>query len=137
MSQEQRTYPLIDNAQAEIFAANGRPLSEITVDAVMEDELTGMDLRISEQTLKQQAQVAKEAGYGQLAANLTRASELTEVPNDELLRMYEALRPNRATYEILQALAQTLESKYKAPMNAKMVREAAEVYKERGLLLKD
>ena len=137
MSHQSPSYPLIDDAQARIVTANQRPLSEITIDAVMEDQLSNNDLRISAETVRQQAHIAKQSGYTQLAANLTRASELIEVPNEELLRMYDALRPRRATYGILQALAQTLEQKYHAPMNAKMVREAADVYRERNLLLKE
>ena len=137
MSHQSPTYPLIDDAQARIVTANDRLLSEITLDAVMEEQLSNNDLRISAETLQQQAAIAKQSGYTQLAANLIRASELIDVPNDELLRMYDALRPRRATYDILQALAQTLDQKYHAPMNAKMVREAADVYRERDLLLKD
>jgi propanediol dehydratase small subunit len=51
--------------------------------------------------------------------------------------MYDALRPHRATYDILQALAQTLAQKYDAPLNAQFVREAADVYRQRGLLRKE
>ncbi len=137
MSEQKPTYPLVDDERIEIRAASRRPLAEITVEAAVAGDLTAMDLRISAGTLRQQAQIAEEAGYAQLAANLRRASELIDVPNDELLRMYEALRPRRVTYEILQALARTLEEKYQAPLNAQMVREAAEVYRARGLLRKD
>jgi len=63
-----------------------------------------------------------------------RAAELTVVPNEELLQMYDLLRPSRATWEQLMWLADRLEQKYHAPANARLVREAAEVYKSRNLL---
>ncbi len=135
MSDKTITYPLIDD-DVTILAASKRPLSQITVEAVMQDELTTMDLRISSETLRQQAAIAEQSGYSQLAENLRRASELIDVPNDELLRMYDALRPHRATYDILQALAQPLAPKCNAPLHAQFVREAADVYRQRGLLRK-
>ena len=125
-------YPLMDHA-ADLRAASGRPLDQVTLDAV--DDLSITDVQISAETLRAQATIAREAGYRQLAENLTRAAELTAVPNAELLRMYELLRPGRATYHELSALADQLESHYNAPENARLVREAAAVYQARGLLL--
>ncbi len=92
-------------------------------------------LRIQPETLHRQAEIAREAGYDRLAANLSRAAELARVPNEELLRMYEALRPGRSTYSQLISLAETLEREYSAPLTAQFVREAAEAYRKRALLL--
>jgi propanediol dehydratase small subunit len=111
---------------------SGRPLSEVTLDAL--DDLSIADVQISPATLRAQAEIARQAGFRQLATNLTRAAELTAVPNAELLRMYELLRPQRASQAELLALADELEHHYKAVENAQMVREAAEVYQARGLL---
>jgi propanediol dehydratase small subunit len=124
-------YPLIDHAD-DLRAASGRPIDEITIEAA--DELTIADVQISPAALRAQAEIARQAGYRQLAGNLLRAAELTAVPNAELLRMYEQLRPGRASYDELAALAETLEAGYAAPENARLVREAAEVYRGRGLL---
>jgi propanediol dehydratase small subunit len=126
-------YPLIEHAADRLRAASGRPLAEITLEAAAE-ELSIADLQISAETLRVQATIARQAGYSQLAANLTRAAELTAVPNAELLRMYDLLRPGRASYDELIALADTLEKQYDAAENASLVREAASVYKSRGLL---
>jgi propanediol dehydratase small subunit len=63
-----------------------------------------------------------------------RAAELTAVPNDEVLQMYETLRPRRASYAELQELADRLEQVHNARENAALVREAAEVYRARNLL---
>jgi propanediol dehydratase small subunit len=124
-------YPLIDQA-ADLHAMSGRPLSEVTLEAL--EDLSIADVQISPATLRAQAEIARQAGFRQLAVNLTRAAELTDVPNAELLRMYELLRPQRASHAELLALADTLEQRYSAVENATMVREAAEVYRARGLL---
>ena len=126
-----KLYPLIDHA-ADLLAVSGRPLSEVTLDAL--DELSIADVQISPATLRAQAEIAHQAGFRQLATNLARAAELTAVPNAELLRMYEMLRPQRASHAELLALADELERRYQAVENAQMVREAAEVYQARGLL---
>src|SRR5215217_94007 len=128
------TYPLIDHTD-ELRAVSGRPLNEVTLDAL--DELSIADVQISPATLRAQAAIAREAGFRQLATNLARAAELTAVPNAELLRMYELLRPQRATRAELLALADDLEERYEAVENARMVREAAEVYRARGLLKRE
>lgn len=132
----QPNYPLMDHAGDALRAANGRPLVEITLEAAQKGELSAGDLRISAETLHAQAEIARQAGYTQLAANLTRAAELTTVPNEELLKMYELLRPRRCTFEELLELAGTLEKTYHAPENARLVRQAAAVYQARGLLRK-
>ena len=45
------------------------------------------------------------------------------------------LRPNRATRQQLDELADTLEGTYQAALCAKLVREAAAIYEKRGILL--
>jgi propanediol dehydratase small subunit len=127
-------YPLMGHAADDLKALSGRPLSEVTLDAVAEGALSTDDMRIQAETLRLQAQVAEQAGYTQLAANLRRAAELTAVPNEEVLKIYDLLRPARASYEQLIQLAQYLEQTYQAAETGKFVREAAEIYKQRNLL---
>jgi len=95
------------------------------------------DFQISPSTLRAQAGTAQHAGYTQLAENLRRAAELTAVPNDELLRMYELLRPGRSTHAELSAMADTLERDYNATQTAAFVREAVVVYLQRGLFRRE
>ena len=128
------TYPLRDNAADELRTFSERPLSDITAEAIARGELSGDDLRTHADALRLQARIAQDAGYPQLAGNLSRAAELTSVPNDELLKVYELLRPDRATHEELTRLADYLESTYGATENAAFIREAAETYRERNLL---
>lgn len=127
-------YPLRDCHADELITHSGRPLSDVTADAIAAGELTGDDLRTHGDTLRQQAQIARRGGYPQLAANLERAAELTDVPNEELLKIYELLRPERASYDELVRLADYLEETYGAAENAAFIRDAAKVYRERNLL---
>lgn len=134
MSEVDPRYPLFDNVLDQLRTASGRPLAEITAEAAAQGQLSMADLQISAATLRAQAQVARAAGYPQLAENLTRAAELTAVPNAEVLRMYNLLRPGRASAAELAALAAGLESDYHAPECARLAREAAVVYETRKLL---
>jgi propanediol dehydratase small subunit len=116
---------------------SGRTLDELTIDAVLAGKLTVADFRISDETLRRQADSAEAAGYRQLAENLRRAAELTRLSNQEVLDVYDALRPGRATYDQLIALAERLEGKHQATLTAALVREAAEVYLKRGIIKAD
>jgi propanediol dehydratase small subunit len=113
--------------------ASGRDPDEITLEAVRSGSVDIADVRIHPDTLEHQAQVAERHGNPQLAENFRRAAELTTVPDEEVLALYEALRPHRSTSADLQAHAQRLEAAG-AVRNAALFREAAEVYGRRGLL---
>ncbi len=127
-------YPLMDQPD-QLQAASGTAATKITLDNL--EDLNADDLQISAETLQAQAQVAADAGYTQLAGNLSRAAELTAVPNEELLKMYDLLRPGRASFDTLIALAERLETVYDAPINGQFIREAANVYRQRGLLRRE
>lgn len=127
-------YPLRQNAADDLKTFTGRPLADITSDALRDGELTADDLRTHGDTLRLQAQISEDAGYPQLAGNLRRAAELTLVPNEEVIKIYEMLRPDRSSWDDLNRLADYLENTYDATENAKFIREAAAVYKERGIL---
>lgn len=118
-------------------SASGKTAGEIGPAALAAGELSIDDLQIDAATLRAQADIAQAAGYPQLADNLRRAAELTAVPNDALLRMYERLRPGRATHAELLALARTLEDEHTAPLTAALVREAAANYLRQGLCAHD
>ena len=122
-------YPLREHAADKLQAASGRSLAAITPDTI--DDLQIDDLKISAATLREQAEVAQRSGYVQLAANLVRAAELTAVPNDAVLGMYEKLRPGRSSEAELLALAAQLEQDFHATHTAALVREAATQNKER------
>ena len=120
--------------QENIRTASGRTLDELTMEAVLAGRLKTDDFRISDETLRQQADAAEAAGYGQLAENLRRAAELTRISNEQVFEIYDKLRPGRATHGELVALADQLEKELEAPLIAGLVREAAEIYLERDLV---
>ncbi len=112
---------------------SGRRLEDLTLDAVIRQELTEADFRISAERLQHQAQVARAAGYTQLSENLERAAELTHLSNEEVLAIYSKLRPGRASYAELRALGERLEKAMGAPHTAQLLYEAAEAYRSRGI----
>jgi propanediol dehydratase small subunit len=117
---------------AEIQALSGKPVENLTVEAVRTGEIGVADLRIHPDTLERQAVVAEKHGNPQMAENLRRAAELTRLADDEVLAIYEALRPGRSTPAELTALAASLAERGLLRCAA-LVTEAADVYARRGL----
>jgi len=115
-----------------IRALSGTPVERLTVEAVRAGEVGVADLRIHPDTLERQAVVAQEHSNPQLADNLRRAAELTRLPDEEVLAIYEALRPGRSTAAQLTGLAESLAAR-DLPRCAALVAEAADVYARRGL----
>jgi propanediol dehydratase small subunit len=116
----------------EIRALSGKAVESLTLEAVRAGEVGVADLRIHPGTLERQAVVAEEHGNPQLAENLRRAAELTRLPDEEVLAVYEALRPGRSTPAQLTALAASLAAHGLARCAA-LLTEAADVYARRGL----
>src|SRR5665213_430685 len=98
-------YPLAEHAADRLHSRTGVAFDDITLEAIRKGEIDSNDLTIDRETLLLQAAVAEQAGYRQLGENLRRAAELVEIPNERLLRIYEMLRPRRAGYGELMALA--------------------------------
>lgn len=126
-------YPLGLRRPDLVTTPSALPLAEITLDAARSGLLRPDDARATPATLRRQAEVARAAGRRQLADTLVRAAELVAVPDDELLEIYTALRPGRSTALELEAWAVRLDE-LGATATGRFVREAAEVYAERGLL---
>jgi propanediol dehydratase small subunit len=114
---------------------SGTDADEISVDTIRRGDVTLDDVRIHPQTLEHQARVAEQNGNPQLAANFLRAAELTGLPDEEIMKLYEALRPQRSTVEELRSIADDLTSRG-APRNAELFTQAADVYQRRGLIKK-
>ena len=129
-------YPLAENMADKIKTPTGKPFTSLSYDKVLTGELTSEDMRISPETLEMQAQVAESVNREAFAGNLRRAAELIAVPDDRLLEIYNALRPYRSTKQELLDIASELDQKYGAKTAAGLVREAAEVYEQRGRLKK-
>lgn len=128
-------YPLSQNMPPEqIKSKTGKSLKDINITNILDGKITADDIKISKETLLMQGEIAEEAGRPQLKANFVRASELIEVPDKELLTIYEKLRPNRSTKSELLEIAKRLKEKYGANHCCKLVLDAMEVYEKRGLL---
>jgi propanediol dehydratase small subunit len=128
-------YPLSQNMPPEqIKSLTGKSLNDISIDNIMEGKITSEDIKISKETLLMQGEIAEESGRPQLKQNFVRASELINVPDKELLEIYEKLRPNRSTKEELLEIAERLKDKYGAVTCADIVLEAAAVYEKRRIL---
>lgn len=131
-----RDYPLGTRRPDLVTTPGGIPLADLTLAAVREGTLEAEEMRATPETLRRQADVARAAGRPELAANLERAAELASVPADDILAIYTALRPHRSSAAELESWAGRLEA-VGAPATAAFVREAAEVYAQRGLLARE
>jgi propanediol dehydratase small subunit len=127
-------YPLGSRRPDLVVTTAGAPVGEVTLAALHEGRVDPLELRATPATLRLQAEVARAAGRDALAANLMRAAELANVPDDVLLDVYTALRPHRSTGPELDAWADRLESEFGAAETAAFVREARAAYGERGYL---
>jgi propanediol dehydratase small subunit len=126
-------YPLGAGRRTGVRSATGKPIAEITVQAVAQGSLNPRDVAISADTLRLQAGFAESGRNPQLGENLHRAAELVDFEDDELLRFYEMLRPGRSSAEELDSLAATLAERG-AQRCAELVREARAAYVRRGLI---
>lgn len=130
-------YPLSEKKAGILKSATGRTLSDFTMDNVMSGKIGAADCRIAPETLEYQAQVAESLNRKSFARNLRRAAELIAVPDERILEIYNLLRPYRSTKKELLEIANELETKYNAKVNAQLVREAAELYEKRNRLKED
>jgi propanediol dehydratase small subunit len=106
---------------------------EITVEGAVDGKLGLADLRMEPAVLAHQAVVAEAGGNPQLAENFLRAAELATMDDEDVMGLYEALRPYRSTSVELDELGTSLENRG-AQRCAALVRQAAVVYARQGLL---
>ena len=127
-------YPLAENRAELVRGRRGKALDAVTLAALDSGEVDMEDLRITSAALEMQAEIARAANRDRLAENFERASELVEIPQDYLMRIYELLRPGRArNQDALLEVAGDLRRTYGATRMAGFLEEAAEVYEARGL----
>lgn len=127
-------YPLSEKMTDIVKSATNKKLDEFTIENVMLGNINAADCRISAETLEMQAQIAESVNREAFAKNLRRAAELTKVPDERILEIYNSLRPYRSTKEELLNIAKELEEKYCAEVNSQLIKEAAELYEKRGKL---
>ncbi|MDW6005182.1 propanediol dehydratase small subunit PduE [Vibrio mangrovi] len=130
-------YPLANKHPEWVKTSSGKTLDDITLENVLNDSVKSQDMRITPEVLRLQAEIARDAGRERLAVNFERAAELTAVPDDRVLEIYNALRPYRSSKEELLVIADELENQYHATICAAYVREAATLYVQRKKLRGD
>lgn len=130
-------YPLGMKRRNILKSPRGIPFDELTLENVESGKVGFEDFRISPEVLKMQGDIAASAGRTQISLNFARAGELTKVPDERILQIYNCLRPHRSTKEELLSIADELQNTYGACVCADFVREAAEVYSRRKLLKGD
>ncbi|MGQ9509326.1 MAG: diol dehydratase small subunit [Thermodesulfobacteriota bacterium] len=131
-----KDYPLASKRPDLVKTPTGKKLKDLTLKNLASGKIIPQEIRIRPETLELQARVAEKHGRTQLALNFRRAAELTRIPDEELLRIYNALRPGRSTKEELMGIAKELIQKYQASLNAAFIQEAAKIYEKRNLLKK-
>ncbi len=127
-------YPLGKYHSQHIQTSTNVLLSEITLDSLINGKISSNDIRISRKTLLIQAEIAEENGFHQLAGNFQKAAELVHIPDEQILDIYNALRPKRSTYKELMSLAADIEEQHSAPEVAKLIRDAANAYRATDLV---
>ena len=75
-------YPLANKHPEWVKTATNKTLDDFTLENVLSDNVTALDMRITPETLRIQAAIARDAGRDRLAMNFERAAELTSVPDD-------------------------------------------------------
>lgn len=129
-----KDYPLGKKRPELIKTSTGKSIEDINLENILSEKVTLEDIKINSKTLLYQAEIAESVGNVQLAANFRRAAELTVVPDDKVLEIYDALKPYKSTKQQLIEIAEELEGKYNAKLNARLVREAAESYEKRSMI---
>jgi propanediol dehydratase small subunit len=132
-----KDYPLYTKHPELIHSPSGKNLDDINVDNLLNDNVKSNDLRITPETLRLQGEVAVDAGRDAIQQNFQRAAELTAIPDERLLEMYNALRPYRSTKQELLDIASELKDQYNAKICAGWFEEAAEFYETRKKLKGD
>ncbi|WPC44383.1 diol dehydratase small subunit [Clostridium sp. JS66] len=127
-------YPLAQKRSDLIRTKSGKTLNDINIESVLNGSVSAEDIKITPEVLIYQAEIAESIGRHAFAKNLRRAAELTAVPDDRVLEIYNALRPYRSAKQELLDIADELENKYNAKISAALVREACEVYEKRNRL---
>jgi propanediol dehydratase small subunit len=132
-----KDYPIAENRPEEVTGSRGKPLASLTMEAVLSGEVSMEDLRITPRALEQQAQISKSVGRSTLAGNFERAAEMTRLSQEEIMAIYELLRPGRAASKDSRLdVAQRLRDEQDAPLLADFIEEAARFYEKRGLFRK-
>lgn len=133
----QEDYPLYEKHPDLIKTPTNKSVDDINLENVLSGAVMPDDCRISADTLEYHAQIEESIHNFQVADNLRRAAEMTRIPDHRIMEIYNILRPRRSAKKDLIAIADELERKYSAPLNAAFIREAIYVYERRNIFRND
>jgi propanediol dehydratase small subunit len=137
MSDEQaidEIYPVGEKQPHWIETRSGRRLADLTLEALVAGEIGQEEFAITPAALRLQADIARRAGRETLARNFERAAELTAVPTEIVMDVYESLRPGRCkSKSVLLEKAAMMRERFGATLTAELIEEAAEIYEKRGI----
>lgn len=129
----QEDYPLYEKHYEDIRTATGKGLKDFTLDAILNGEIQPEDCRISAETLERHAQLEESVGNFQIAAELRRSAEMTRIPDNRIMEIYNALRPRMSNKETLKEIIEELKTNYNAPQCAAFIEDAIKVYEKRNM----
>ena len=86
-----KDYPVYEKHPELIKTPTGKPVEEITMEAILKGEVTADDCKIAPETLELQAQIQESFGNPQVAANFRRAAEMTRIPDERILEIYNCI----------------------------------------------
>lgn len=129
----QNDYPLYDKHYGDIRTATGKDLNEFTLDAILNDEIRPEDCRVSAEILERHAQIEESVGNFQIAAELRRSAEMTRIPDNRIMEIYNALRPRMSDRDKLKEIVEELKVEYNAPQCAAFIEDAIYVYEKRNM----
>lgn len=126
-------YPLREHCANQLKAKSGKLYEQVTYEALIRGEVDKDDLKTHADTLRMQAEIAYRDGKKQFGDNLMRAAEMTAIPDEEVLEIYNLLRPNRTDKKTLLQAAEKVRRDYGANAIAALIESAAQVYEKRGI----
>ncbi|MEX1109265.1 MAG: diol dehydratase small subunit [Dongiaceae bacterium] len=128
-------YPVGEKQPHQIETRSGRRLADLSLDALVAGDIGQEEFAITPAALRLQADIARRAGRETLARNFERGAELTAVPTEIVMDVYESLRPGRckSKAELLEKAAMMRE-RFGAILTADLIEEAPDVYETRGIL---
>ncbi len=129
----QEDYPLYENHYEDIRTATGKGLSEFRLEAILDGKIKAEDCRISPEILERHAQIEESVGNFQIAAELRRSAEMTRIPDNRIMEIYNSLRPRMSDKDKLKEIVEELKLKYHAPQCAAFIEDAIYVYEKRNM----
>ena len=129
----QDDYPLYEKHYDDICTTTGKGLDDFTLEEILNGKITPEDCRISSEILERHAQIEESVGNFQIAAELRRSAEMTRIPDERIMEIYNALRPRMSNKEKLVKITEELREKYDAPRCAEFIEDAIYVYEKRNM----